>query len=78
MAGMIRTFKRGLEYRIKRTVPPDANILTWLVEHCGQVYNKYKRGKDGKTPWERLRGKASNSFICEFGETSAISATVNP
>ena len=49
-------------------IPSNHNILAWLVEFAGTVVNRYEVGRDGKTPFERLRGKQSRLIGLEFGE----------
>ena len=66
--GQIRVLKDALEMRIKQKLPSDHNILTWLVEFAAVLVNRYEVGHDGKTPYERLRGKQSNLLGLEFGE----------
>ena len=66
--GQIRVLKDALEARLGARVPSDHNVLAWLVEFAGTVVNRYEVGRDGKTPHERLRGKASRLIGLEFGE----------
>ena len=49
-------------------IPSNHNILAWLVEFAGTVVNRYEMDRDGKTPFERLRGKQSRLIGLEFGE----------
>ena len=42
--------------------------MSWLVEFVAVLVNRYEVGHDGKTPWERLRGKQSRLLGLEFGE----------
>jgi hypothetical protein len=46
-----------------------SNILPWLIEYASVLLNRYMVGKDGKTAYERLKGKASKMLGFEFGET---------
>ena len=45
--------------RVGAQIPSNHNILAWLVEFAETVVNRYEVGRDGKTPFERLRGKQS-------------------
>ena len=56
--GQIRVLKDALEMRLEVQIPSNHNILSWLVEFAGTVVNRYEVGRDGKTPYERLRGEA--------------------
>ena len=62
--GQVRVLKDALETEILS----NHNILAWLVEFAGTVVNRYEVGRDGKTPYERLRGKQSRLIGLEFGE----------
>ena len=66
--GQIRVLKDAFETRVGAQIPSNHNILAWLVEFAGTVVNRYEVGRDGKTPFERLRGKQSRLIGLEFGE----------
>ena len=66
--GQVRVLKDALEMRLETEIPSNHNILAWLVEFTGTVVNRYEVGRDGKTPYERLRGKQSRLIGLEFGE----------
>ena len=42
--------------------------MSWLVVHAGDVINKFRVGQDGKTSYERAKGKAFKREVVEFGE----------
>ena len=58
---MIRTHKIGEVLKV------DTVAMAWLVEHCADMLNKCQQGKDGRTPYERLRGKQFSGSMLEFG-----------
>ena len=60
--------KLGLERRLDIQIPDDRPVLTWLVPHAAETLTKYEIGKDGKTSFERLRGKKFRQQVTEFGE----------
>ena len=68
MEGQIRVLKDVLETRLGVTVASNHNVLAWVVEFAGTLVNRYEAGHDGKTPYERLRGKSSRLLGLEFGE----------
>ena len=47
-----------------------------MVEFAGTVINRYEVGRDGKTPFELLRGKQSRLIGLEFGEKVNFRRTV--
>eukprot|EP00972_Heterocapsa_arctica_P044339 6546249-Heterocapsa_arctica.AAC.1 len=47
-------------------MPTTHPIVAWLVPHAADVLNKLEVGADGKTAYERLRGKRYRGEIVEF------------
>ena len=43
-------------------------ILPWLVRHSAMTLNIGQRGEDGRSAWERVKGKCFNREVPEFGE----------
>ena len=65
---MLRTVKLCLEARIQKRIPDDHPLMTWMVEHAAWLSTVCKRGEDGKTAFQRVRGRAFNKRSVEFGE----------
>ena len=42
--------------------------MPWLIRHSAQVINRYRVGEDGKTNWERIKGKKFKREVPEFEE----------
>jgi hypothetical protein len=63
----VRVLKLGLQGRIGSHIPTTHPIIAWLVPHAADVLNKLEVGADGKTAYERLRGKRYKGEIVEFG-----------
>ena len=55
--GIIRTIKRHIESVTQEPLSDDSPILPWLVEHAGCILSRCQKGRDGKTPFERLHEK---------------------
>jgi hypothetical protein len=66
--GQIRVMKDALETRLEEKIPGEHAVLAWLVEFAAVLVNRYEVGHDGKTAYERLRGKKSKLLGLEFGE----------
>jgi hypothetical protein len=66
--GLVRTMKNALENRTGLKFNCDHPVIPWIVEHSCDVYNKFHVGSDGKTPYERWKGKPWNKDTLEFGE----------
>ena len=43
-------------------------MMTWLIQHAADCLSKYQVGEDGKTAYERLKGKKFSRAVVEFGE----------
>ena len=66
--GQIRVLKDALETRIRNKITADHRVSSWLVEFAAVLVNRYEVGHDGKTPYERLRGKQFRLLGLEFRE----------
>ena len=66
--GQVRTIKLALESRIGVGIPSDHDVVPWIVEYAGTIINKGQVGADGKTAYERLKGKLAHLSGLEFGE----------
>ena len=65
----IRTMKSDLEGRVMRKLDGgDRSILCWMIEHAGALLRRYKVGADGKTAYERVKGRGSKRMMVPFGE----------
>jgi hypothetical protein len=69
LKGLLRVHLAALERRIGARFPSNHPVLTWLVEHVGDLITKYMVGVDGKTAYERLFGRPVREEALEFGET---------
>ena len=64
----VRSMKSALDERLGSSILADSNILPWMIEFSSVLINRYLVGKDGKTAYERLKGKSSKMFGFEFAE----------
>lgn len=58
----------ALDERAGTDVCVVSNILRWMLEFSSVLLNRYLVGKDGKTPYERMKGTASQMLGLEFAE----------
>ena len=63
---MVRTLKLDLETRISQKLNITQKVIPWLVEHAVDLVNKLQVGQDGKTSFERLKGKRFNGDLVRF------------
>ena len=66
--GLIRTLKCACEDRWGVRLQPGDKAVIFMAEYAGYLLNKLDVGKDGKTAWERSRGKRGTVMAVEFGE----------
>jgi len=66
--GITRTLKLALEKRLGCEIPCAHPVMAWLVKHGAECLNRYLVGKDGRTAYERLKGKRYKGDVCEFGQ----------
>ena len=64
----VRTMIVDLETKIGCKLKASHPIMFWLVEHAAFILTHYQVGIDGKTPYERHKGKKSKHELCHFGE----------
>ena len=68
LRGIIRTVKCHIESRMQEPLFDDSLVMPWLVEHAGCILSRCHKGRDGKTPFERLHGKRPTQEFVPFGE----------
>ncbi len=68
LQGHFRTLKSALEKGAKCKVSTDSDIAAWMIEWAAMTINRYEKGSDGLTAWEKVRGRRSNAPIAIFGE----------
>ena len=63
-----RTLKSQLDERYGVKVDTRHPVLTWLCEYSMYLLNRLEVSKDGKTAYERCKGKQAKVLGLEFGE----------
>jgi len=66
--GQLRAMLDALIAKYGKTIEKTHCILPWLVRYASTVMNRYGVGDDGKTCYERLKGKRFRNPVAEFGE----------
>ena len=66
--GMVRTMRSALEEKWGVELPIEHPVWPWLVEYAAFLLTRGEVGKDGKTAYERSRGKEAKIQGFEFGE----------
>ena len=68
MEGEIRALFIGLQDRLGRKLDARERIVAFIPDYAAYLTNRLLRGKDGKVPYERLKGKTPTVLGIEFGE----------
>ena len=66
--GQVRTLKLMLEEKYKVTIGDNHMVLPWLVKYAGVLINICRVGSDGKTAYERRKGRKWKRALPVFGE----------
>ena len=57
IAEQVRVVRRGLEPRLELRLSVKHPVTAWLVERAGVLLSKHQVGDDGKTGYQRRKGK---------------------
>ena len=68
MRGYVQVFKDMLETKTREKVSTDAVILQWLVRWAAMLHSRVRRGTDGKTAYERQKGRQCKVEVVPFSE----------
>ena len=61
--------KDMMEHKAKITVEQEDIVVPWMVRWAAMLISRFKVGNDGKTGYERRRGRKCNIPVVPFGET---------
>ena len=66
--GQIRALFLAFQEKIGRELDARERIVTFIPEYAAYLMNRIEVGKDGKTGYERVKGKKPTVLGVEFGE----------
>ena len=66
--GQVRTMRNAVEAKYGARLEVHHPIWCWLAEYAGHLITRFEVGLDGKTPYERIKGKRARVQGLEFGE----------
>ena len=64
----IRILKLGLEQKMQLVLKDDHLLMSWIPEYAGFLLSRFQVAADGKTPYERIKGKSYRRELVDFGE----------
>ena len=68
MEGIVRTQRDALEQSQGIRVEHDSPLVPWLVLWSAFVWNRFSVDMNGRTPYERVKGKPFKRELVPFGE----------
>ena len=68
IGGQVRTMRAALQHKLGVEVDHRTPITRWLIDYSGELLTRFNVGQDGKTPFERLKGRRFRKELVEFGE----------
>jgi hypothetical protein len=58
----IRVLTSALEKRWKVELPSKHAVMPWIIEYAALLLNRFEVGRDGKTSYERCKGKSAKTL----------------
>ena len=64
----VKTLKDQMEYMAGIEVSPGDVVMQWLVRWAAMMYTRFMKGSDGRTAYERQKGRRCQIEVVPFGE----------
>ena len=64
----VRTLRLAIESRYNISLKRDDCSIPWMIKHAADMIRRMLVGKDGRTAYERIKGKKFKGELIEFGE----------
>ena len=65
---ILKVFKDMIDTKIREEVPSDSQVMQWLVRWAAMLYSRFKVGADGKSSYERQKGRKCKQEVLPFAE----------
>ena len=66
---MFRSHRSAIEVWAKTKIKADHALVPWLVRHSAYVVTRTRIGSDGRTAYQRMKGRRSIEKLAPFAET---------
>ena len=70
LKGHFRTLRSCLENRIGFKIPVRHALITWMVRHAANLVTWCSKGHDGRTAYQRVKGRDFRTRLMDLGEFS--------
>ena len=64
----IRTMRSALNTNLQTVIDRNHIVMTWLIKYAATLITVFHIGKDGKTAYQRRKGKTMHPFLVQFCE----------
>ena len=64
-----RVLKLHIQAQVGREIEANEPIMPWLIRWAAMAFSRFRNGSDGKTPYERQKGRPCDVAAVPFGET---------
>ena len=68
LKGHLRTLKSCIESKIGFKIPVQHPLISWMTQHAADLISWCSRGHDGRTAYQRVRGREFKTRLMTFGE----------
>ena len=69
------SFLSQVEEGTKESLPLDSNLVPWMIRWAAICYSRYAMGRDGRTSFERIRGRSCRAIVVPIGEKVCFKKT---
>ena len=69
LKGLIRTLRSATEEKTGEKIHLEDPIVPWMVRHAGHLITRFRVRENGRTSFQMMKGRRSNSKLVPFGET---------
>ena len=67
IGGQVRTMRAALQDRLGVSLDHRDCATKWLIDYAGVLLTRFQVGEDGRTAFERVRGRRFKKELVEFG-----------
>ena len=68
LQGQVRTLRDPVETKYGKRIDGNSVVIPWMVMHAAGILNIFRRGMDGRTAYQRVKGRQVQKDTVEFGE----------
>lgn len=69
LKGLVRTLRSAVEEKTGEKIHLEDPIVPWMVRHAAHLITRFRVRENGRTSYQLMKGRRSNSKLVPFGET---------